>query len=227
MVCAPPTDIGIKIIEAIDELHLAADHNTLAILMDVATVPSWRSVSFVHEDQNVSLELNITNLVATISSVTKQYVLMYSDSDSTSDCCETDVERNINRTLAILFNEFVEIVEFFLLDLSDGDNWRQLARVTKDLNGVSLEVLFDNMDEWSMKHAHKDECEGCDSEYEKTLNVLMTLGYSAVLVSIVIAIVAVARKQLLKKRVAKGPYKVVLTATDFVFPQIADSRRVS
>lgn len=135
--------------------------------------------------------------------------------------------RNINRSLAVLFDEIVEKVEFFLLDLSDGDNWRQLVRLSKDGNGVSLEVLLDNMDEWSVKHAHRDECEGCDSEYEKTLNILMILGYSCVFVTVLIAIVSVARKQLLKKRVAKGPYKVLLTATDFVFPQIPDSRRVS
>lgn len=226
VVCAPPDNIGITIIEALDELLLAADHNTLTILMDIATVPSWRRTTFIDENQNTSLDLNITNLVVTVSSVTKQYLLIYSESDSTSDC-EMDLVRNINRSLAILFDESVEEIDFYLLDLSDGDNWRQLVRLSKNGDGVVLEVLLDSMDEWSEKHAHRDECESCDSEYDKTLNILMILGYSGVFVTVVIAIVAVARKQLLKKRVAKGPYKVVLTATDFVFPQIPDSRRVS
>lgn len=35
------------------------------------------------------------------------------------------------------------------------------------------------------------------------------------------------RKHLLKKRMSKGPYKIILTATDFVFPQVHDSRGVS
>lgn len=35
------------------------------------------------------------------------------------------------------------------------------------------------------------------------------------------------RRHLLKKRMSKGPYKIILTATDFVFPQIPDARRVS
>lgn len=220
--------MGINIIEAIDELQLAADHSTLIILMDVATVLSWRRVPFLqHKDQNTTLELNITNLVAvSISFVTRQYVLMFSDSDSILDC-ETDLVRNINRSLAYLTDEGVDEVEFFLFDLTDGDNWRQLVRLSKDGDALILEVLLHNMDAWSVEHANKDECDGCDSEYAKTLNVLMILGYSCLFVSVLIAIVAVARKQFLKKRVAKGPYKVLLTTNDFVFPQIPDSRRVS
>lgn len=37
------------------------------------------------------------------------------------------------------------------------------------------------------------------------------------------------RKKLLKKRMSKGPYKIILTTSDFVFPQVPqiDSRRVS
>lgn len=35
------------------------------------------------------------------------------------------------------------------------------------------------------------------------------------------------RRHLLNKRMSKGPYKIILTATDFVFPQVPDSRRVS
>ncbi|CAB0041147.1 unnamed protein product [Trichogramma brassicae] len=34
------------------------------------------------------------------------------------------------------------------------------------------------------------------------------------------------KRHLLKKRMSKGPYKIILTATDFVFPQIPDHRRV-
>lgn len=194
--------------------------------MDVAAVPSWRRTTFTHENQNTSFDSNITNLVATVSSVTKQYILIYSDSDSSSDC-ETDLVRNINRSLAILFDQKVENIEFFLLDLSDSDNLRHLLKLSKNGDGVILEVLLDSLDEWSARHVHKDDCEGCDAEYDKTLNVLMILGYSCVFVTVLIAVVAIARKQLLKKRVAKGPYKVLLTATDFVFPQIPDSRRVS
>lgn len=37
------------------------------------------------------------------------------------------------------------------------------------------------------------------------------------------------RKHLLKKRMSKGPYKIILTTSDFVFPQVppVDSRTVS
>lgn len=227
VVCAAPDPTGLKILRAMEELHLAADHSTLIILMDIATVPAWRRISISHETQNTTSELNITNLIAdTISSVTKQYLLLFSDSDSTSDC-ETDLARNINRSFALLTDESVDAIEFFLLDLTDGDNWRQLVRLSNDGDAVIVEVLLGNMDEWSAQHANKDECEGCDSEYAKILNILVIFGYSCFFGCVLIAIVAVARKQLLKKRVAKGPYKVLLTATDFVFPQIPDSRRVS
>lgn len=41
--------------------------------------------------------------------------------------------------------------------------------------------------------------------------------------------VVLSRKKLLKKRMSKGPYKIILTTSDFVFPQVprVDSRRVS
>lgn len=216
LVCAPPDETGTSIVQAIDELGLAAEHSTLAILMDMATVPSWRLTSLFRG--NTSLDSNITNLA--VSSVTKRYVLMFSDSDSISDC-ETDVVRNINRSLALLGEEHAEEAEFFLFDLTDGDDWRQLVRVS------GAQVSFENMEEWAGKHARGEDCEGCDSEYAKTLDVLMVLGYLCLFVAVLSAAVAAARKQLLKKRVAKGPYKVLLTATDFVFPQIPDSRRVS
>lgn len=35
------------------------------------------------------------------------------------------------------------------------------------------------------------------------------------------------RRQLQKKRMSKGPNKIILTPSDFVFPQIGDNRRVS
>ncbi|KAJ9584442.1 hypothetical protein L9F63_021217, partial [Diploptera punctata] len=34
------------------------------------------------------------------------------------------------------------------------------------------------------------------------------------------------RKQLLKKRMSKGPYKILLTPSDFVFPHVPDTLRV-
>lgn len=146
---------------------------------------------------------------------------MFGDSDATADP-ESVIVQKINRSLSFLNRTIVGGEPFLLFDLSN-NSWRRLLAV-RDRVGVKL---LDNMDEWLTKHAQKDDCEGCESEYAKTLNLLMIAGYSCLLVTVVIALVAVARKQLLKKRVTKGPYKVLLTATDFVFPQIPDSRRVS
>ncbi|XP_071440400.1 uncharacterized protein [Hetaerina americana] len=55
--------------------------------------------------------------------------------------------------------------------------------------------------------------------------VSIVLG-SAAFVIIAILVAAIARKQLLKKSMSKGPYKILLTPSDFVFPPVHDNRRV-
>jgi len=45
---------------------------------------------------------------------------------------------------------------------------------------------------------------------------------------VTIGVIAVPlRRQLHKQKMSKGPYKVILTPADFVFPQVGDNRRVS
>ncbi|XP_043529595.1 uncharacterized protein LOC122539063, partial [Frieseomelitta varia] len=57
--------------------------------------------------------------------------------------------------------------------------------------------------------------------------VTIVLG-SLLLTVFAISIAVLIRKKLLKKRMSKGPYKIILTTSDFVFPQVpqVDSRRV-
>ncbi|CAG9814278.1 unnamed protein product [Phaedon cochleariae] len=88
------------------------------------------------------------------------------------------------------------------------------------------ERMLEYLDEWIVKHEQAEDCEECTNNIQKILTAVIILGCSCLFVSAVLGAVALARNQLGKKRVTKGPYKVLLTATDFVFPQIADSRRV-
>ncbi|CAK9802664.1 Retinal guanylyl cyclase 2 [Anthophora quadrimaculata] len=57
--------------------------------------------------------------------------------------------------------------------------------------------------------------------------VTIILG-SIVLTVLAILLVILIRKRLLKNRMSRGPYKIILTTSDFVFPQVprVDSRRV-
>ncbi|XP_012537181.2 retinal guanylyl cyclase 2 [Monomorium pharaonis] len=66
-----------------------------------------------------------------------------------------------------------------------------------------------------------------DMSFRTTHIVAIILG-SLLFTFVAIAVAIIIRKRLLKKRISKGPYKIILTTTDFVFPQVppVDSRTV-
>ncbi|XP_032677581.1 retinal guanylyl cyclase 2 isoform X3 [Odontomachus brunneus] len=66
-----------------------------------------------------------------------------------------------------------------------------------------------------------------DMSFRTTHIVAIILG-SLLFTFVAIAIAIIVRKRLLKKRMSKGPYKIILTTSDFVFPQVppVDSRTV-
>ncbi|XP_011692309.1 PREDICTED: retinal guanylyl cyclase 2 [Wasmannia auropunctata] len=66
-----------------------------------------------------------------------------------------------------------------------------------------------------------------DMSFRTTHIVAIILG-SLLFTFVVIAVAIIIRKRLLKKRMSKGPYKIILTTSDFVFPQVppVDSRTV-
>lgn len=218
--------------------------------MDVSTLPSWTHLFHPDADWNytttaVNLTSNVTayedrrrldrDFKDEIGFATKTYILILSEVDADRDVflndtnyytTESEVLRNLRRTLNITSGAFD--FRFVLADIRDDDTFRPLLTVyVGNRTEYTLTKIADNLDEWSVKHIQSDECENCDAEFAKLLSVLAILGCSSLSVVIIFGVAALARYQLLKKRVAKGPYKVLLTATDFVFPQIADSRRVS
>lgn len=203
--------------------------------MDVAALPSWintfkisnRNRNVSHVNESSFQDSNITNFLDKISYVSKTYVLIFMDSlDSLNGSLELNVQRKIRQTLDFLARGRADEEEFVLVDMRKDDSLRPLVTVRLNYSEYVVDEISDNLEEWSAKHKHY-ECESCESEFAKLLSVLIILLCSSVFVAVLFGIAALARYQLLKKRITKGPYKVLLTATDFVFPQIADSRRVS
>ncbi|XP_011334672.2 retinal guanylyl cyclase 2 isoform X1 [Ooceraea biroi] len=73
------------------------------------------------------------------------------------------------------------------------------------------------------------DCPGglADMSFRTTHIVAIILG-SLLFTFVAIAVAIIVRRRLLKKRMSKGPYKIILTTSDFVFPQVppVDSRTV-
>lgn len=230
VMCLPADETGKKVLEVIDSLHLAQDHNTLTIFIDVSNLPSWKyvlqrqkNITEFMDSSNVSYS---TNYLDSVSSVSKKYILIYTLKNNAS--LESVVLTNIKNSLLSLSAVSDEESVFLLSGLHDDDTFRSLLTVKRDNSSEFVVAEFrDNLDEWVLKHKQLDECDACETEMTKALSVLGILGCSCMFVTIILGAAALARNQLLKKRITKGPYKVLLTATDFVFPQIADSRRVS
>ncbi|KAK9293807.1 hypothetical protein QLX08_011361 [Tetragonisca angustula] len=75
------------------------------------------------------------------------------------------------------------------------------------------------------------DCTGTASDrsnHFRIAHIVAVVLASLLLTVFAISIAVLIRKKLLKKRMSKGPYKIILTTSDFVFPQVprVDSRRV-
>lgn len=167
--------------------------------------------------------------VSTLPSVNVSTVLnQFSVTQSvTSELTVTLVsERSLDKSVHKIAAENSDVI-FFIADLKQDSSMRLLLNISRD-NGTNFKIkgITRNLEEWIIKHKVLEECDGCENDLAKTVNVLLILGCSCLFVIVLLGVAGFARSQLKKKRVTKGPYKVLLTATDFVFPQIADSRRV-
>ncbi|KAK0094156.1 hypothetical protein PV326_011713 [Microctonus aethiopoides] len=74
------------------------------------------------------------------------------------------------------------------------------------------------------------ECNDASNDIDnlpiRTVHIITIVTGCFLLTILLLVIAALIRRHLLNKRMSKGPYKIILTATDFVFPQVSDSRRV-
>lgn len=232
IICSPANEAGKTILQAIDKLGLAQDHNTLTILIDVSTLPSWLLTFNSNSHSNSSHLYNSSNLrepvslslLNSVGSSTKRYLLIFTDKILEDNTLETVLVAKLKNAL-----DGEEDYRFVLLDLKNDSSWMPLLDVTLS-NSSKFEVtnMWENLDDWLAKHRHGSDCDGCEEdELAKFITVLIVLICAGAFVAVVLGIAALARNQVIKKRLSKGPYKVLLSAADFVFPQLTTSRRVS
>ncbi|KAJ8979299.1 hypothetical protein NQ317_000510 [Molorchus minor] len=221
LMCIPADGRGKLIFKVIDDLQLQ-NHNSLIVFMDVANLPRW--INFFQSPLESS-EINGTTASDNITSESKKNVLIFANNNTVHLNLDTYVVNSVKKALIALNNDTDDVVNFMLGDFRFDDSLRPLLFV-RNANSTDflVEKVENNLEEWSLKHKQLEECDNCKSDLERTLSVLVILGCSCLFVCVLLAAAALARNQLMKKKVSKGPYKVLLTATDFVFPQIADSR---
>jgi len=106
-----------------------------------------------------------------------------------------------------------ERLSHFLLLQHDGVSWAPCAQVLP--NNTALVMATPT---WTC----------CEEAAIMTLWQIALAAVAALLLILGISVGAVTlRRQLHKQKMSKGPYRVILTPADFVFPQIGDNRRVS
>ncbi|OAD52258.1 Retinal guanylyl cyclase 2, partial [Eufriesea mexicana] len=157
---------------------------------------------------------------------------------------------HLNETLNILMNDNSSINAFnnkiytyVMLDWRV-DIWKPIMITVEEHEKLFIRklstnaVAFRNVNDTDIPKCNVDtngitivDCAGTytsgESVFRITHIVTIVLG-SLLLTVLAISIAMLIRKKLLKKRMSKGPYKIILTTSDFVFPQVpqVDSRRV-
>ncbi|XP_017785431.1 PREDICTED: retinal guanylyl cyclase 2-like isoform X2 [Nicrophorus vespilloides] len=215
---------GQALVAALDRMRTAEDddYNSLLVLMDISALPSWTTPLLESGRNSTTIREDI---IKTISSETKKYTLIFTEAEVLHQSLE-------HRIVGRIAKHFIKSNEswtegFALVDLKEDDTLRRLVSVDYKNDSLFEAVpQVENFEEWLAKHVQTEDCDGCESNLAHMLSFVIIFVCSCLSLFIIFVIAAIARYQLLKKKVTKGPYKVLLTATDFVFPQIADSRRV-
>ncbi|XP_032677580.1 retinal guanylyl cyclase 2 isoform X2 [Odontomachus brunneus] len=148
----------------------------------------------------------------------------------------------LNESLAVLTRDNSSIdshnnkmYTYALMDWRDA-GWEPILAVVERHQQLLVQqltpsaVAFLNVESPDLLSCDDDaDCAGglADMSFRTTHIVAIILG-SLLFTFVAIAIAIIVRKRLLKKRMSKGPYKIILTTSDFVFPQVppVDSRTV-
>ncbi|XP_043283814.1 retinal guanylyl cyclase 2 isoform X2 [Venturia canescens] len=108
--------------------------------------------------------------------------------------------------------------------------WKPILQVIEHDERLLLRAFMDNnylADEESSDVLCEDENDCAADLIPLRAAHIITIVLGSLLFALMILVtVALIRRHLLNKRMSKGPYKIILTASDFVFPQMPDSRRV-
>uniref|UniRef100_A0A6P7HGL0 Guanylate cyclase n=2 Tax=Diabrotica virgifera virgifera TaxID=50390 RepID=A0A6P7HGL0_DIAVI len=236
VVCSTADDFGKMIVNILDDLQLH-NHNSIFSFIDISNVPDWlyffrnysnfQEAVYATENNNSVIKRNALIFVEQ----SKLEAVSGSHTTNTSNGVQHEQlpisrESYIVSHLTSTFFNRSRAIDFVLCDFVNNDTLRPLLVISGNNSEFFIEKFNNNLEEWLLKHIQLEECDDCRTSFDKVLSVVIILGCSCLFVSLIFGVVILARNQLLKKRVSKGPYKVILTATDFVFPQIADSRRV-
>ncbi|XP_046427719.1 retinal guanylyl cyclase 2 [Neodiprion fabricii] len=148
---------------------------------------------------------------------------------------ETTIVARLEECLEILsssnqddVNSYNKIYTYVLLDWRD-NGWKPVLKVTKSENEmIVIEISKDVRTDDGVFEPPCDEDRECPDGVDpfRMAHVILIILVSIFFAFVAITTTALVRKHLLKKRMSKGPYKIILTASDFVFPQVHDSRRV-
>ncbi|XP_015601711.1 retinal guanylyl cyclase 2 isoform X2 [Cephus cinctus] len=118
---------------------------------------------------------------------------------------------------------------YALLNWHD-EEWRAILTVTeRDQELLVQELTTNDFTDEEVFGSHCDDENDCtedDAIPFRTAHIVAIILGSLLFALIAIVTAALIRRHLLKNRMSKGPYKIILTASDFVFPQLPDSRRV-
>ncbi|XP_031787096.1 guanylate cyclase 2D isoform X2 [Nasonia vitripennis] len=144
----------------------------------------------------------------------------------------TEDENNVNGSAEAGLNSFNnKMFTYGLLSYSAEASWQPVLTVTEQLEGLSVrEILKSGFADEEIFDLLCDDQSDCPEKMSgiplHTAHIVAIILGSLLFALTAIITAALIRRHLLKKRMSKGPYKIILTATDFVFPQIPDARRV-
>ncbi|XP_034940312.1 receptor-type guanylate cyclase gcy-12 isoform X3 [Chelonus insularis] len=112
--------------------------------------------------------------------------------------------------------------------------WQPLVQVIENRENLDVQELVENnlADEEILDVILCANGHGCDDIGEISDLPIQAVHIVTIVIScffltlLLLVIVILVRRHFLNRRMSKGPYKIILTASDFVFPQVVDSRRV-
>ncbi|XP_043477214.1 retinal guanylyl cyclase 2-like isoform X1 [Leptopilina heterotoma] len=154
-----------------------------------------------------------------------------------SDFTVPNIFEHLEESLEILIRDNTSLNQwnnkmftFALLNLNEND-WEPILIVFEQREQLVIKEIVQNTfadDEIIVLCENQGECSYGDLPGIplRTAHIVAIIMSSLLFGLIAIVTAALIRRHLMKKRMSKGPYKIILTTSDFVFPQVPDPRRV-